>query len=206
MDGVERDHVPIAMINALAYCPRRFFYECVQGEMLVNAHVLEGEQLHENVDMGDVRVWTEGAVQHRRVYVWSERLRLVGFCDVVEERNGVLSLVEYKKGKPRRWRNDHAQLCAQAMCLEERLGCSIQQGAIFYFSVRRREEVVFTPQLRAEVELLVEQAHALMRSEQLPAPITHRAKCKDCSLEPICLPDEVLLLKGSALQGEVWNC
>ncbi len=113
--------------------------------MLVNAHVLEGEQLHENVDVGDVRVWTEGAVQHRRVYVWSGRLRLVGFCDVVEERNGMLDPVEYKKGKPRCWRNDHAQLCAQAMCLEERLNCTILQGAICYFSVRRREDVVFSP-------------------------------------------------------------
>lgn len=40
---LEPELIPLAMLNALAYCPRRFVYEYVQGEMLLNAHVVEGD-------------------------------------------------------------------------------------------------------------------------------------------------------------------
>ena len=183
------------MINALAYCPRRFSYEFVQGEMLLNEHVVEGTLRHQGIDLGG-NAWIGDAVQQRRVYVWSERLRLAGFCDLVEERAGQPYPVEYKKGRPGRWRSDHAQLCAQALCLEERMGITIPQGAIFYFAVRRREVVAFTPELRAQVEVLAVEAQRLVASGELPPPITNRAKCRDCSLQPLCLPDEVRRLKA----------
>ena len=41
------DTIPISLLNALEYCPRRFYYEFVQGEMLVNAPVLDGTLKHE---------------------------------------------------------------------------------------------------------------------------------------------------------------
>ncbi|WP_029215462.1 CRISPR-associated protein Cas4 [Kallotenue papyrolyticum] len=185
-----REPIPLAMLNALAYCPRRFVYEHVQGEMLLNEHVVEGALLHAGIDLGGT-VWEGERVQQRRVYVWSERLGLVGFCDLVETQTGAIYPVEYKKGRPRRWFNDHAQLCAQALCLEERLGITIPRGAIFYFAARRREVVEFTATLRAEVEALVAQAHALALAGRLPPPIEQRARCRECSLEPLCLPDEV---------------
>lgn len=191
----EPDYIPLAMINALAYCPRRYVYEFVQAEMLFNEHVVEGALRHEGIDLGGT-AWVGEAVQRRRVYVWSERLRLAGFCDLVEERAGEIYPVEYKKGKPGKWNNDQAQLCAQAMCLEERMGISIPQGAIFYFTARRREVVPFTPELRAEVERLAAEAHRLAASGELPPPIDQRARCRDCSLQPLCLPDEVRLLTG----------
>src|SRR5262245_13475364 len=119
------DYIPLSMINALAYCQRRFGYEFIQSEMLINEHVAEGTLRHQGVDLGG-SAWVgsglETAVQRRRVYVWSERLRLAGLCDLVEERAGQRYPVEYKKGRPGRWASDHAQLCAQALCLEERLG------------------------------------------------------------------------------------
>lgn len=188
------EYVPLAMMNALAYCPRRFSYEFVQAEMLLNEHVVEGQLRHQGVDLGGT-VWTGNAVQERRVYVWSERLKLAGFCDVVEEQDGVVHPVEYKKGRPGRWKSDHVQLCAQALCLEERMGIAIAQGALFYFAVRRREVVEFTPSLRAEVEDLAQDAHRLIASGELPPPIEQKAKCRDCSLQPLCLPDEVRLLQ-----------
>ena len=191
--STQPDYIPLSMINALAYCPRRFSYEFVQGEMLLNEHVVEGTLRHQGVDLGG-QAWIGDAVQQRRVYVWSERLRLAGFCDLVEERAGQPYPVEYKKGRPGRWRSDHAQLCAQALCLEERMGITIPQGAIFYFAVRRREVVAFTPELRAQVEALAVEARRLVASGELPPPIANRAKCRDCSLQPLCLPDEVRLL------------
>lgn len=191
------EYIPLAMLNALAYCPRRFGYEFIQAEMLLNAHVIEGQLRHQGVDLGGT-AWLAEAVQERRVYVWSERLRLAGFCDLVETRGGVRYPVEYKKGRPGRWLNDHVQLCAQAMCLEERTGERIERGFLFSFAARRREEVRFTPELRAEVERLVIEARRLVAAGELPAPIDNPAKCRDCSLEPLCLPDEVRRLAAVA--------
>jgi CRISPR-associated exonuclease Cas4 len=193
--SAQPDFIPLAMINALAYCARRFGYEFVQAEMLLNEHVVEGTLRHLGVDAGGM-AWVGDAVQQRRVYVWSERLRLAGFCDLIEERDNRLYPVEYKKGRPGRWASDHAQLCAQALCLEERLGITVSEGAIFYFTARRRETVQFTPELRAEVERLASLAQQIIASGVLPPPINNRAKCRDCSLQPLCLPDEVRRLQA----------
>ncbi|GIV97919.1 MAG: CRISPR-associated protein Cas4 [Herpetosiphonaceae bacterium] len=188
------DYIPISFINALAYCPRRFYYEYVQAEMLLNEYVVEGRLLHEHSDEGGT-LWKDGVVQQRRVYVWSERLRLAGLIDVVEWSDGGIVPVEYKRGALGRWRNDHAQLCAQALCLEERLSVSIAHGYIFSFSQRRRELVEFTPELRSWTESLAAEAQCLALQKIAPPPIDQRARCKACSLEPLCLPDEVRRLQ-----------
>lgn len=185
---LEPAYIPLAMLNALAYCPRRFVYEHVQGEMLHNAHVVEGTLAHATIDAAGT-AWRSATVHHRRVYVWSDTHGIAGFCDVLEEHDGVLLPVEYKKGRPGRWRSDHVQVCAQALCLEERTGQPIAAGAVFYFAARRREAVPLTPELRATTIALAAEAHRLVAAGTLPPPITQRSKCRDCSLEPLCLPD-----------------
>jgi CRISPR-associated protein Cas4 len=189
----QADFIPISMLNALAYCPRRFAYEYIQSEMLINEHVFEGSLRHQGIDLGGM-AWLGHSVQERRVYVWSERLKIAGICDLVEQKDGRIYPVEYKKGRPGRWENDHIQLCAQAICLEERLQISIASGAIFYFSNRRREEVLFSAELRSELEEIVALAHQLAQNQSLPPPIDKPAKCRDCSLQPICLPKELQIL------------
>ena len=190
------DYIPLSYINALAYCPRRFYYEYVEAEMLVNEHVVEGRLLHGPSDEGGT-IWRDDMRQQRRIYVWSDRLHLAGIIDVVEWRDGQLAPVEYKRGRLGRWKNDHAQLCAQALCLEERLGISIPQGYIFSFANQRRETVEFTPELRAWTEALAAQAHQLADQPVAPPPIEQRERCSACSLEPFCLPDEVRTLLTS---------
>lgn len=192
------DYLPISMLNQLEYCERRFYLMHVLGEMEVNAHVLEGSVQHERVHQAD-QARQGDRIIHRRVYVWSDALRIAGFADVVEETRDadggrVLTPVEYKKGRWGKWLNDHVQLCAQAICLEERTGVRIERGFVFYFGVHRREEVMFTPELRARTEYAIQRAHVLIAAGKLPPPITHYAKCRECSLEPICLPREVLQL------------
>jgi len=131
---------------------------------------------------------------YRRVYVWSDRLCVAGFADVVEERAGELVPVEYKHGRMGRWLNDHVQLCAQALCLEERTGRPVPRGEIFYWGNRRRERIELTPALRARTEETIGRAFALIQAGRILLPLDHRAKCYDCSLESICLPREVLIL------------
>jgi len=63
--------------------------------------------------------------------------------------------------------------------------------------------VDFTPELRARTEAAVKLAFDLLAQGEMPAPLPkeQRAKCRDCSLQPICLPDEVVLLSGSQVVG-----
>ena len=187
------DFLPISHLNALEYCPRRFYYEFVLGEMVVNEHVLEGRLRHERVDAPE-RERAGEQVTITRLLLHSERLRLLGFADVVEEANGELCPVEYKKGRAGRWMPDEVQLCAQALCLEEQTGRPVEHGFIFYFGSRRRKRVDFTPALRERTLATIERAFALVAAGKLPAPIDQPAKCRDCSLEPLCLPQEVLQL------------
>lgn len=203
------DYLPISMLNAFEYCPRRFWIEFVNGEMEINAHVLEGQLQHERTHAPGVHQDGEETIL-RRVYVYSDRLRVSGFADLVEVDNGIVVPVEYKKGTMGKWLNDHIQLCAQAMCLEERLEVgnwnlevgesasnlqrptsNIQYGYIFYFGSRHRDRVEFDEKLRAQTVASVERIWSLLREDKMPAPIEQYAKCRDCSLEPICLPREV---------------
>jgi CRISPR-associated exonuclease Cas4 len=187
------DYLPISMLNQLEYCERRFWLMYVRGEMDINAPVLEGIQQHERAHRSGIEREGELTIR-RRVYLWSDRLRVVGFADLVEERDGKLAPVEYKRGQKGRWLNDHIQLCAQAICLEERTGQQVAQGEIFYWRSRRRVTVEFTPELRTRTEAAVARAFELLEAGQMPPPLDRRAKCRDCSLEGICLPREVLLL------------
>jgi len=116
----------------------------------------------------------------------SARLRLTGRADVVEFRPEPYP-VEYKRGKAKPNDCDTVQLCAQALCLEEMLGVSIERGAIFYGNPRRRLEVVFMPELRTRTEELAATMHALYRRRETP-PAAPGSHCRSCSLVDVCLP------------------
>jgi CRISPR-associated exonuclease Cas4 len=108
-----------------------------------------------------------------------------------------LTPIEYKHGQQGRWMNDQIQLCAQALCLEERTGQRVERGAIFYWRSRRRVEVAMTPALRAETEAAVARAFALLAAGHMPPPTAQQARCRECSLEGICLPRETLILQAT---------
>ena len=115
------DSLPISSLNTLEYCPRRFYYQFVQSDMLINEFVLAGTLVHQRVHQAGRQTTVEGGMQTTRLYLYSEALHLSGFADVIEEQGGMLIPVEYKHGKQGKWLNDAIQLCAQALCLEERL-------------------------------------------------------------------------------------
>ncbi len=95
--------------------------------------------------------------------------------------------VEYKRGKPKVDVCDEVQLCAQAMCLEEMLGTSIPDGALFYGRPRRRKEVEFTETLRQQTRETAGQLHELLRNGRTPTA-AYEKKCESCSLLERCLP------------------
>lgn len=183
------DYLPLSYLNAWEYCHRRFYLEYVLGEMEVNEHIIMGQHLHRNVDNEGVS--QEGDILvHRSQWVWSDRLKVSGVIDAVEEKGNLLIPLEYKKGKMGNHLNDHFQLCAAGLCLEERLGRRIEYGEIFYYANRRRQKVVFTDTLRRLTEEAI--AMAWKASEgKMPAPIQNSKKCDACSLQRICLPKEI---------------
>ena len=192
--------IPISSLNALEYCPRKFYYQVVQGESQVNEFVLEGTLAHRQVDQAGTHTTAEGDTQITRLYLSSEALHLTGFADVVEEHAGILIPVEYKRGQQGQWLNDHIQLCAQALCLEERRPGKplIPHGYIYYVGSQRRVKVPFTQQLRAKTKAAVALALKVAALEAPPPPLTGKlvARCPNCSLLPVCLPDEVNLLRA----------
>ena len=192
--------IPISALNALEYCPRSFYYQFVQGEMLVNEFVLEGQLAHQRVHQAGTHTTAEGEIETTRLYLYSEALHLTGFADVVEERAGVLIPVEYKHGHQGQWLNDQVQLCAQALCLEERQPGKppIAYGYIYYVGSRRRIKVPFTMQLRARTKAAIAQALQVAALETPPPPLSGKlaARCPPCSLLPLCLPEEVRLLQA----------
>jgi CRISPR-associated exonuclease Cas4 len=193
MDIELPDYLPLSFLNQLVFCPRRFWLMYCQSEMEINAPVLEGILRHQNAHQPGQQTDEHGRIL-RSVHVWSDRLHIAGVADFVEEKNGVLVPLEHKRGRIGKWHNDHVQLCAQALCLEERTGEYVPYGEIFYWGNRRREQVVFDDTLRQHTVAVIEEAFALLTAGEMPAPIEHLAKCRDCSLEPICLPKETLQL------------
>lgn len=186
--------VPLSYLNQFVYCPRRFWLMFVYSEMEVNAAVLDGSYQHQNAHTPGSEWYADGRI-FRSVYVWSESLRVAGIADFVQEQDDQVVPLEHKRGRMGKWQSDHVQLCAQAICLEEQTGRSVPYGEIFYWANRRRETVPLTDELRLTTYRAASEVFALLESNRMPDPIRHPTKCRDCSLRPVCLPEEVHLLR-----------
>lgn len=188
----EDDLLPISALQHLVFCERQCALIHIEGLWEENVLTAQGRVLHEKVhndDEGEVRAGVRIA---RGLRLRSLRLGLSGVADVVEFDLGgagppVPFPVEYKRGRPKPDDCDLAQLCAQALCLEEMLGVAVLAGAIFYGKPRRRLEVAIDEALRARTEALAGQLHALISSGRTPL-VPYQKKCDSCSLLSLCLP------------------
>lgn len=187
MSGEPEDPLMLSALQHWSYCPRQCALIHLEQAFDENVHTMRGNALHERVDEPGFESF-EGVCSERALQVWSEGLGLIGKCDVVEfHPDGSLYPVEYKHGKKRAQPHDDLQLAAQAMCLEEMFGKSIEKGAIYHHSSRHRREVNITPELRQQVEDTVSAIRAMLASGKLPPPFND-ARCKECSLNDICQP------------------
>lgn len=178
------------MLSALqhwSYCPRQCALIHVEQAFDENVHTMRGNAVHQRVDEPGFESF-EGVRSEHALPVWSERLGLIGKCDIVEfYPDGRIYPVEYKHGKKRAKTHDDIQLAAQAICLEEMTGKPVTHGAIYHHTSRRRREVAITDTLRLQVEETVAAVRTLLASGQLPPPVND-ARCKECSLQDICQP------------------
>ena len=184
----ERQSFPLSAVNQYLYCPRRAALIHVEGIFADNEHTVIGSQIHEQADAPGYET-VRGVTLLRALPVWSDRLGLSGKCDVVERHpDGLLVPVEFKKGRRRKFYNDDAQLCAQALCLEEMFGREVSRGAIFYAGSKRRREVEFTDELRCLTEQAIGAMHQLIENEVVPQAV-YKPQCSECSLFESCMPE-----------------
>jgi CRISPR-associated protein Cas1 len=201
----QQDLIPVRALNQVTYCPRLYYLEYVESIMPTNEHVEDGIFQHRRVDNPDLqnRPRKDGdAIQTRSVQLSSERLGLAGKLDLVEEKEGAIYPVEYKRGdgpsgdngRPDFWDNDAVQLCAQAMLLEDERGISIPFGVLYYVGTKRRIEVPLNDELRAKTLQAIRSIRELSLLDAPPAPLPAelRHRCFGCSLATICQPEETL--------------
>ena len=190
---MSKTYIPLSQINTYVFCPRRFYYESVEGHQVVNDHVEEGKIKHEHVHTAVTDRKKGDKTISRRQYLASDTLGVSGYTDLVEEKDGIPYPVEFKKAGMGNWRNDQVQLCLQGLLLEEKTGISIPHGYVFYIGSKRRRKVPFDKELREATLRYVAEAHSLLDSRKIPKPI-HDNRCNGCSVRPICLPDEIAYL------------
>ena len=194
------DLLPLSGIQHFLFCRRQWALIHVERQWQENAFTAEGRLLHRRVDDPFFVEKRKGLITSRSVPVASYRLGLNGICDVVEftrcetgvhlpEREGLYQPcpVEYKRGKPKEDKCDEAQLCAQAICLEEMLTVDIPAGVLFYAEPRQRCRVEFTPELRRLVIDIAAEMQDYFKRGYTPRVKTSKA-CRSCSLAESCLP------------------
>jgi CRISPR-associated exonuclease Cas4 len=192
--------LPLSGIQHFVFCRRQWALIYVERQWQENVLTAEGRILHERTDDPFFTEVRKGVIIARSVPVASYRLGLSGVCDVVEfvespegarlpGREGAYlpAPVEYKRGRPKQEPSDEAQLCAQAICLEEMLSVAIPRGYLYYGKTRRRVAVELTGELRALVRRMAEEMHAYFQRGHTPRVKPFKG-CRSCSLADICLP------------------
>lgn len=199
------------MVNEFVYCPRLFYLEWVQGEWADNAFTEDGKFVHRRADKETrpppaPEQVCEKPFLARSVAASSDRLGLSTRMDVVEGDDGVVTPVEYKRGRPpevphRVYDPERAQVCAQALILRD-AGYKVARGEVYFAESKERVPV----ELDAELVRLTEEAIRGLREAAAqptpPPPLKNSPKCDGCSLVGICLPDEVNLLHDSTIEIE----
>jgi CRISPR-associated exonuclease Cas4 len=199
-DYPQEDWLPISGIQHFVFCRRQWALIHVERQWQENVLTVEGKLLHGRVDDPFFTEKRKGVIVARSVPVASPSLGLSGVCDVVEftaspegvqlpgrEGRYLPAPVDYKRGREKRDRCDEAQLCAQAMCLEEMLAVSIPAGYLYYGRTRHRVAVEFSGELRDLVRKASQEMHAYYQRGYTPRVKTSRA-CRSCSLAGVCLP------------------
>lgn len=197
----EDDLLDLSGLQHLSYCPRQWALIHLDSIWAENLYTIRGVLFHERAHTDGYTV-EHGVVADRGMYVRSLELGISGIADIVEhpiDEPAKLVPVEYKVGKPKTEDWDRIQVCAQAICLEEMFGGEIEEGALFYGKIRRRERIPFSSELRERVTSLCWKMHAIFESGVLPKAELS-GKCKRCSLADVCMPES-----SSVSAAEYWN-
>lgn len=221
------DLLPVRMVNEYAYCPRLFHLMHVEGRWAENEFTVQGKAAHRRVDQVDhvlpdadgpsLRERVEGDLQQlgllpdegedqpptisRSVPLGSSVLGITAKLDLVSSDGEEAVPVETKRGRvpdnaERSYEPERVQLMAQGLLLRE-AGYRCDHGMLYFAASRTRVMVQFTPDLEASTRAYIDSARQAVDRTELPPPLEDSPKCRGCSLNAICLPDETLALQHS---------
>lgn len=194
------DALQLSGLQHFAYCPRQWALIHLEQQWQENERTAGGRIFHSNAHEGLSHELRGDVLILRGLRVLSEKLEVSGNCDVVEFHRDPAGVrlpdyegtwrpypVEYKRGKPKENDADRLQLCAQAICLEEMLLCSIPEGSLYYGETRRREVVSLDGALREKVLHMLAEMRRYYHAGYTPKARQNKG-CNACSLRDICLP------------------
>lgn len=200
-DYNEEDYLMLSGIQHFEFCKRQWALIHIEQEWAENVLTVEGNALHEKADNPYIRERRGDTIFVRALPVHSRVLGISGICDMVEftqtdegiPLNREVGLycvkpIEYKRGRPKKHKADILQLVAQTLCLEEMLSTTINEAALFYHEIKRRETIAITDTLRNKVVKIVKEMHQYYQRKHTPKVRTGR-HCMQCSLRHICLPE-----------------
>ncbi|OCS90286.1 CRISPR-associated protein Cas4 [Caryophanon latum] len=200
MFTTDSDYLLLSGIQHFQFCRRQWALIHIEQQWLENVKTVEGQAVHTKVDQPAIKEKRGDKIVVRAMPVLSHELRIQGVCDVVEfhrHRDGVylpayndtytIHVVEYKRGKPKRGKEDIVQLVAQVMCLEEMLACTIAEASLYYDEIRRRQTIDITEDDKQHVRNMVKEMQSYYTRQHTPKVKTGK-HCLSCSLESICLP------------------
>lgn len=196
----ENDYLMLSGIQHFQFCKRQWSLIHIEQQWSDNEATAHGQILHKKADDPYVKEKRNDVIISRAMHVSSKELGLYGILDVVEfhkdERGIELKgrsgkwlpiIVEYKRGKDKKDIYDIVQLVAQAICLEETLGCTIEYSYLYYHRVNQKKRIEITPELRKEVVSLASQMHEYYEQKVVPKAEFFK-NCQLCSLVDICMP------------------
>ena len=194
------EYLQLSGLQHFSFCRRQWALIHIENQWSENLRTIEGNLFHNRAHDEQRRERRGDTLILRGLPIVSHTLRLSGQCDVLEfhaspkgvhlrgeEGLWIPFPVEYKRGAPKENFADQLQLCAQAICLEEMLCCSISEGALFYGETRRRTAVLFTEELREKGRLTTAEMHQMFRRSYTPK-VRPTKSCNACSLKELCLP------------------
>lgn len=194
------DYLMLSGIQHFLFCKRQWALIHIENLWEENIYTSEGEILHSKADKPFIKEKRKNKIISRAMPISSKTLGLSGILDVIEfeksedgisikgkNGNWKATIIEYKRGKKKKYSYDDCQLMAEAICLEEELGINLEYGYIYYGKTDTREKIIFDNKLR---ELTIDTAkymHQYYDKKIIPKAEFYR-KCKLCSLYEVCNP------------------
>lgn len=205
--------VPARMVNEYVYCRRLGYLMWRQGEWADTSDTVDGRRVHQRVDSregnlpapDELHLQTESErLISKSLTLSSDKLGVIAKIDVAESAGGIVTPIDYKRGKrphvPKGvYEPERVQVCLQAMLLEEN-GYRVDEGAIYYAQSRERVRVQLDDFLRSTALRSVHEFRLAVAQGRIPEPLSESPKCPRCALVTICLPDETRALRGARLE------
>jgi CRISPR-associated endonuclease Cas1/CRISPR-associated protein Cas4 len=206
--------IPARMVNEFVYCPRLAYLMWTQGEWAETGDTVEGHRVHARVDRPNAPLPPPEALESeettasdkivsRSLTLASATLGVIAKLDIAEAEDGLVTPVDYKRGKRPHvaqgaFEPERIQICLQALLLEEH-GYRVEEGAVYYAESRERVRIALDDTLRTAARTAVSELRLTVSQSRIPPPLRDSPKCPRCALVTVCLPDEVRSLSGSSL-------